>query len=80
MKGKGISFNSLPLTDKKLLIDEFAKYLMCIDYFDFRVHLYALNHHFVELQYNIKTDEVERVEIIAYADIDRWLIKLDLTK
>lgn len=75
---KQIRFNELPLTDKALLVTEFASFLQSIEFYDYRVHLYNLNNHFVEVYYNITTRQVERISLANYDELDKYLPRIIL--
>jgi hypothetical protein len=75
---KNIRFNELPITDRALLVAEFAGFLQSIEFYDYRVHLYNLNNHFVEVYYNITTRAVERISLATYDDLDKFLPRIIL--
>ena len=71
-----VRFNELPLTDKALLIAEFGKYLESIEFYDYWIHLYALNSNFIEIYYNINTRQIDRISLVNYADLDKYLSRI----
>jgi hypothetical protein len=73
-------FNDLSLTDKTLLIDDLAVEVSSIEYYDHRVHLYALNSLFIEAYHNLNTGEVERITVAEYGDLDKYLSRIMLYK
>lgn len=75
---KKVRFNELPITDKALLIAEFGDFLKTHDLYDYRVHLYSLNSHYVEVYYNILTRQVERISLAEYEDLDKYLPRIVL--
>jgi hypothetical protein len=73
-----VRFNELPITDKALLVAEFGNFLQSIEFYDYRVHLYALNSHFIEVYYNILTRQVERISLADYNELDKYLSRIIL--
>jgi hypothetical protein len=71
-----VRFNELPLTDKALLIAEFGNYLESIEYYDYWIHLYALNAHFIEIYYNIHTRQIDKISLVTYTDLDKYLNRI----
>lgn len=74
-----VKFNDLPITDKALLITEFGSFIQTIYFYDYRVHLYSLNHHFVEVYFYIKTEKIVRITIASYSELDKYLPGIILT-
>jgi hypothetical protein len=74
MKSK--RFNDLTMTDRAWLTYEFGDFLMSIEYYDFRIHLYALNCQFVELFQNINTRQIERIEVANFNALDKYLSRI----
>lgn len=73
-----VRFNELPITDKALLVAEFGNFLQSIEFYDYRVHLYSLNSHFIEVYYNILTRQVERISLADYNELDKYLSRIIL--
>jgi hypothetical protein len=71
-----VRFNELPITDKALLVAEFGSFLQSIEFYDYRVHLYALNSHFIEVYYNILTRQVEKISLADYTDLDKYMPRI----
>lgn len=71
-----VKFNELPLTDKALLMAEFGAYLESIEFYDYWVHLYALHSNFIEVYYNIHTRQIEKISLVEYADLDKYLSRI----
>jgi hypothetical protein len=74
-----VKFNELPLTDKALLIAEFGNYLESIEFYDYWIHLYALHSHFIEIYYNIHTRQIDKISLVDYCDLDKYLNRIVLT-
>lgn len=70
------TFDDLPLRDKKLIVDEFSDLLTSIEHYDDRIYLYSLNGHFVELYQNIDNQQIHRISIASYRDMDKYLSRL----
>lgn len=73
---RNVRFNELPITDKALLVAEFGCFLQSIEFYDFRVHLYALNSNFIEVYYNILTRQVEKISLAHYGELDKYLTRI----
>ena len=57
-------------------MDEFASPLLSIEYYDYRVDLFSLNSLLIERYQNIETEEVERIFVAEYADLDKYLSQI----
>jgi hypothetical protein len=73
---KTVKFNELTLTDKALLMAEYGQYLESIEFYDYWIHLYSLNAHFIEIWYNVVTKHVEKIELLQYKDMDRYVSRI----
>jgi hypothetical protein len=73
---KTAHFNELTMVDKAWLMYEFGERLTSLEYYDYRVHLYALNNSFVELYQNIDTRQIERIEVASYQALDKYLSRI----
>jgi hypothetical protein len=73
-----IKFNELPLVDKALLIAEYGKYLESVQYFDYWVHLYSINSQFIEVMYNCGTRQIDAINQLDYAGVDKYLLRVTL--
>ncbi|HEY0745028.1 MAG TPA: hypothetical protein VGD40_26365 [Chryseosolibacter sp.] len=71
-------FDELSLIDKALLVYEFALPLMSIEHYDFRIHLFSLNGHFIELYQKIETRQVHRISTVPYCELDKYLSRIVL--
>jgi hypothetical protein len=71
-----VRFNELPMTDKALLVAEFGLYLDSIEFYDYRIHLYSLNSHFIEVFYNTLTRQIEKIALAHYEDLDKYLSRI----
>jgi hypothetical protein len=71
-----VKFNELTLTDKALLMAEFGAYLESIEFYDYWVHLYSLNSHFIEVYYNILTKQIEKISLVDYRELDKYLSRI----
>jgi len=69
-------FNELPLSDRLMIIDGYGKYITSIQAsHPGMVHLYSLNHSFVEI-YTDCSNETMDIQMITYKDIDSWVDKI----
>lgn len=75
---KQLKFNELPMADKALLVSEFGDYLYSMYLNDYRVHLYSLNSHFVEVYFNKLTAQVDRIQLAEYWEIDKYCLTIHL--
>ncbi len=73
---KKTSFNDLSLELRTSIVDEFASPLLSIEYYDYRVDLFSLNSLLIERYQNIETEEVERIFVAEYADLDKYLSQI----
>jgi hypothetical protein len=71
-----VPFNDLSNSDKMLLVEDMGIHLSSIEYYDHRIHLYAMNSMLVEVYLNIETKEVERITVAAYSDLDKFLSRI----
>jgi hypothetical protein len=68
-----VRFNELSIVDKAMLIAEFGNFLRSTDFYNYRVHLYALNENFIEVYYNVETRQVERITLAMYEHLDKYM-------
>lgn len=73
---KKTSFNDLSLELRTSIVDEFASPLLSIEYYDYRADLFSLNSLLIERYQNIETEEVERIFVAEYADLDKYLSQI----
>lgn len=75
---KTINFNKLPLTEKALLIAEFGIYLDSLEFYSYWIHLYSIHSHFIEVYFNTKTKQIDKISMPEYEDLDKYLSKIFL--
>jgi hypothetical protein len=73
---KKINFNDLSLSNKVLLIDDLATEICSIEFYDHRVYLYSMHTLFIEAYHNIETQEIERISVAEYGDLDKYLSRI----
>jgi hypothetical protein len=73
---KAARFNELTLVDKAWLVSEFGDLLVSIEYYDYRIFLFSLNSHFVEMHQNIDSTQIEKICIASYKDLDKYLSRI----
>jgi hypothetical protein len=71
-------FNDLSLHDKLLLVDDMATEVCSIEFYDHRIHLYALSSIFIEAYHNIETGNIDRITVAEYGDLDKYLSRIIL--
>lgn len=71
-------FNDLTLHDKQLLVEDIGIHLSSIEFYDHRIHLYALNLLLIESYHNIDTKKVERITIAEYDDLDKFISRIQI--
>lgn len=71
-------FDRLSMHNKTLLIDDMATALGSIVHYDHRIYLYSLNSLFIEAWHNLDTGNVERINVVTYADLDKFLTRIRL--
>jgi hypothetical protein len=69
-------FDELTLADKYWLIQEYAEYLLSIEHYDYRVSLYALNSHLVEVYKNIDTRIIDKISIAGSSELNKYLSRI----
>jgi hypothetical protein len=71
-------FDKLSMHNKTLLIDDMATELGSIVFYDHRIYLYSLNSLFIEACHNLDTGKIERINVVRYADLDKFLVRIRL--
>jgi hypothetical protein len=69
-------FNDLSMHDKRVLVEDFSTELCSIEFYDHRIHLYALDSLLIEAYHNIDTGEIERITVASYGDLDKFLTRI----
>lgn len=69
-------FNELSLSDKAWLVYEFGEFLVTIEYYNHKIHLYELNSHFIEIYFNVVLKQVDRISVAEYSDLDKYLSRI----
>ncbi len=59
-----IEFSELPLQEKIQTLFRNGNFVVAIRYYGYKINLYLLNNFYVEVFYNHKRDEIERVELL----------------
>jgi hypothetical protein len=76
MEMKKNCFNDLSLELKSKIVEEFAIPLLSIEYYDYRLDLFALNAMLIERFENIDSRQVEKISQAAYRDLDKYLSRI----
>jgi hypothetical protein len=72
------TFNELSIKNKTLLLEDIGMELCSIEFYDHRIHLYAMNNMLVEVFQNIETREVERITTADYSNLDKYMMRITL--
>lgn len=72
------NFNELTIQDKALLVDDLAIHLCSIEFYDYRIHLYALNNLLIEAYHNIESKQIERINTAEFSDLDKFLSRITI--
>lgn len=73
---KAARFNELTLVDKAWLVSEFGDLLVSIEYYDYRIFLFSLNSHLIEMFQNIDSRQIETICVASYKDLDKYLSRI----
>lgn len=73
---KAARFNELTLVDKAWLVSEFGDLLVSIEYYDYRIFLFSLNSHLIEMFQNIDSRQIEKISVASYKDLDKYLSRI----
>lgn len=73
---KAARFNELTLVDKAWLVSGFGDLLVSIEYYDYRIFLFSLNSHFIEMFQNIDSRQIEKISVASYKDLDKYLSRI----
>ena len=57
-------FASLDLVDKVKLLYEKGEFVMSIRYYEYKVNLFLLNNHYLEVFYHHKQDKIEKINFL----------------
>jgi hypothetical protein len=57
-------FSALPLNDKVALLFQKGNFIVAIRYYGYKINLYLLHNFYVEVFYNHKKDQIERIELL----------------
>lgn len=74
------TFDNLPLSEKAILIDEYGVHLTSIEYYDYRIDLFAMHSLLIERYQKIETDEVESIHTCHYRDLDKYASQIVIGK
>lgn len=74
------TFNDLPLSDRALLIAEFAQYLESMQYYNYWVHLYSMASHYIEVYFDPQTKQINNIKLIEYRELDKYLPQIRISK
>jgi len=70
---KQVPFNELSMKHKIVLVEDFSEELASIEFYEHRIHLYALDSLLIEAYHNIETKQIDRITIAQYGDLDKFL-------
>jgi hypothetical protein len=75
MKG----FDKLDIDSKSIMLHYNGQLLVSVDYYNYRVSLFAFHDRLIEEYYDTETKEVSRICSAQPADLKKYLDKIDLT-
>lgn len=73
------TFNELSLREKALLIEDMGVELCSIEFYDYRIYLYAFNNLLIEAFENIESKKIERVTTADYGNLDKYTSRITLS-
>jgi hypothetical protein len=72
------AFDDLTNKDKILLLEDMGDLVCSIEFYEHRIYLFSFNAMFVEVYKNLESGEVERIDSIVLADLDKFLSQITL--
>lgn len=75
MKG----FDKLDLDSKSIMLHYNGQMLASVNYYNYRVTLYAVRNSLIEEYYDTETKEISRISTAHTHDLKKYLEKIDLT-
>jgi len=73
------TFNELSIRDKALLLEDMGVQVCSIEFYDYRIYLYAFNSLLVEVFQNIESRRIERVTTADYGNLDKYASRITLS-
>lgn len=71
-------FNNLSIKDRGLLVIKFGELVLVTHLTSFKICVYEINSNFVEVWYNWKLKEIQRIRIPNYEEMDLHLKSIKL--
>lgn len=78
MSRRILNFDKLTLSDKEGLLWDYGFYLTSVISDVYRVNLHSLNGHLIEVWHNLNAKKNERIDLIGYNQLDKYLFKIDI--
>ena len=73
------TFDELSIKDKALLLEDMGVQICSIEFYDYRIYLYAFNNLLVEVFQNIESRKFERVTTADYGNLDKYASQITLS-
>lgn len=73
-----IEFKNLNADEKANIIMQHGRFVDCRDYINVRIILYSLSTLFVELFYNLKTQDFINISVAKENDLNKYLTNINL--
>jgi hypothetical protein len=71
-------FNALSLVDRASILAEYGKFVQAHTHFNYRILLYSLNKHFIEVYCEKDTDKILWILIANEYDLQKHLEKIEI--
>ena len=72
------AFDRLQTSDKILLIEDMGELVFSMEFYEHRIYLFSFNSMFVEAYRNLESGEIESINSITLADLDKFLSQITL--
>jgi hypothetical protein len=73
------TFNELTNHEKALLLEDFGILVCSIEFYDYRIYLYAFNNMLVEVFQNIETRAIEQMTTADYGSLDKYASRITMS-
>lgn len=68
-----IQFENLSLEDKAKLVWEEGTYVETLEYYNAKINLHSIGSVFIEVYYNVSTNEIEKISIADDVEMKKYL-------
>jgi hypothetical protein len=73
------TFNELTNREKALLLEDAGILVCSIEFYDYRIYLYAYNNMLVEVFQNIETKAIEQMTTADYGNLDKYASRITMS-